>query len=666
MYNNFQVIQDQIPEFEEKDLRLILDPMEARLVKLDLKCYFDVVNCISENRDGPRRITAILTDRVHQKPVGLATVIRNDNVRSDGITQLPGSMNCNDLVVNSRRAFYEIQYVVRHKDVRGKRVGDILVASVLGALEAIAFDKPMTKIVWLLVAGSFTNVDAIRLYLRNNFQVAGLVSESGDTDDCLMMALFDLGKFAKTIESQLHRSLEERFLLPRLKSRYLQDLEVQVDSETTVVATMPSADDQVDQSDSNSEISIISTPRSVPSDADRLVSVTEHQTHRQQYVATEEQIDELGRLAFRPFVQQLKWSSSLVISISGTEDMMMANISEMSKREQNNRYFKFFQHLEMGRQIELYAEKVEKFPFDVISDIKEITGLTYSDKYLQDIIRVCWAIFRYPILEQLTQIQTCREAMKRIPQLERVMDFLTESGRRPPDNILLAQRDRHDVYLRIYLSFPEAEIPDGDGLPYCRLIKCQGLYINDNIVHDDDILLSPHFRCVTSAIGTDVRSRLVGFDTHEKPTGVDAAVGGIPQPFFLEGKRFLEVLLQQLLLPHRICDGVLICDCYGMDCFQRLLVDIRAVKYRPSLDEDDSPTLRRFEVANRFLTAGIAHPTYCSYTDDSLLNAFANARDTRTGCFAGNGEFVHPAKCRRFRRNATKGLRRRPRPRYTE
>jgi len=39
-------------------------------------------------------------------------------------------------------------------------------------------------------------------------------------------------------------------------------------------------------------------------------------------------------------------------------------------------------------------------------------------------------------------------------------------------------------------------------------------------------------------------------------------------------------------------------------------------------------------VAKRVLAAGVAHPTYASYTDDSMLESFASARETKQAAFS--------------------------------
>lgn len=256
-----------------------------------------------------------------------------------------------------------------------------------------------------------------------------------------------------------------------------------------------------------------------------------------------------------------------------------------------------------------------------------------------------------------------------IPRVALAMDRMTVSGNAFPDNILEAQRDRFSVYLKISIQFPEIFPPgDGDGISSCKLVQIHGVFMNEQPT-DDALLLVSKFQEITRNVGELFRCRLVGFDTQEKPAEPQAGriqrSVPVPQHFWELGREFLTSQLQQLKgeLPPR--ETILLCDCYGRDIYNRLLVDLRGVKHAEGAPQ---LSLRRFEMAKRFLENGVAHPTYESYTDDTLIRAFESARENRRGAFSDSEgrPFTHPSVYRRKRRQMFLDTRRENRPRYSE
>lgn len=242
------------------------------------------------------------------------------------------------------------------------------------------------------------------------------------------------------------------------------------------------------------------------------------------------------------------------------------------------------------------------------------------------------------------------------------MDSIIQSSERLPNNILEAQQDRHSVYLRVSICFPENDPGDGDGLPSTRLIKIHGLYTNEIATNDNILLNSLHFRKVREAVGSSIRCRLMAYDTQESPRR-DRRDEGVPQPFWQAGRDFLIAQLQVLRGTFRPHEAAILADCYGVDLFGRLLIDIRGIHHLTNLELEHIPSMARFELAKRCLESGFAHPTYSSYTNVVLLDAFVSARENSRGAFADSREFVHPSLCRKRRwemdKNTTKARRRR-------
>ena len=133
---------------------------------------------------------------------------------------------------------------------------------------------------------------------------------------------------------------------------------------------------------------------------------------------------------------------------------------------------------------------------------------------------------------------------------------------------------------------------DGDGLCTLKVTHLHGCYINNNSVQNlEDILI--YRKIYPSAFASyeglpgqrvEMRSRLVGFDTQEAPRDPGRRDCNVPQPFWREGRQFLQQELTNLRGEIPLDQAVILGDCYGVDIFGRMLLDIRAV-YDRSVEE---------------------------------------------------------------------------------
>jgi len=236
-----------------------------------------------------------------------------------------------------------------------------------------------------------------------------------------------------------------------------------------------------------------------------------------------------------------------------------------------------------------------------------------------------------------------------------------------PQCIVAAQEDRHSLYFRLSLEFPERPLGDGDGLPSTTVLRVHGVYRNEALIEDGPLRSTSWYEQLRNIQGTERRCRLVGYDTQEAPRLRNERDSSTPQPFWLEGMIFLEEELRNLLgviPPER---GVILVDCFGLDLYGRLLVDIRGFYHRQELaDNSPPPSLSRFELACRALSTGFAFPTYNFLVNERLLSAFRHAKEEQRGAFGQQREVYHPAVCRRERYELEKGKTRSRRKRYLE
>jgi hypothetical protein len=210
------------------------------------------------------------------------------------------------------------------------------------------------------------------------------------------------------------------------------------------------------------------------------------------------------------------------------------------------------------------------------------------------------------------------------------------------------------------------DLPDGDGLPFTPVLRVVGLYENDEAKNDHNLLHHSHFGNLADSRGERFRSRLVGFDSQEAPTG-DGRVEDFPQHYWLEGKQFLMNELQRMCASYRTCDSVILADVYGIDLYGRLLVDLRGVFHWSERDEL-RPVMPKFEMARRCLASGYSYPTPHTLMTDCLWEAFSGARENNVGAFKQDkGPFYDPYECRKRRHeNAKRPTLARKRVRYSE
>ena len=137
------------------------------------------------------------------------------------------------------------------------------------------------------------------------------------------------------------------------------------------------------------------------------------------------------------------------------------------------------------------------------------------------------------------------------------------------------------------------------------------------------------------------------------------------QRFWREGRDFLQTTLSDMKGDIPNTDAVVMVDCYGIDIFERLLVDVRGVYSRAT--PSPVPTLRRFQLSSMALSSGYAYPCPSFYCDENLAASFQLAVDEQRGAFGDpDEEFVHPVKCRRARYQYLMNRPRLRRQRYVE
>ena len=411
---------DEKPPIDETQLRNLLDAREAKHVMLSLDTYYKVVRRIVTNADGKSRISVVLMDKNNRCPVGLATFIQKRDSLLDEIVPLPGGEEImEELAESPRKVFYELEYCIRGSKWKGHSVGDVLLSCGFEYIARLEHKRPVSVIVYMVLAGSFTNIPALSLYSKYRISVVGVCDNR-----LTIMALCDVKSHVQRAYDVMRRSLEATYLLPRLKERYLKEGRTSNAEGINELTTNAEIDDSVNgsqlhhsQTDPLSQASTASSNESasssaIPSGSD--LSQRSNETSQEAPRANAavmrptvaenqgEWEEKLRNLEFRTYVDHLKWSSNIVYSLAdGSMVQMKQNLSLMVRRAARvERYSSVFQHIEMGRQIEAYAAKVNKNSSSVLDELSGHLGdVDYNPRYLRKIVQYMWAIHRYNFLE---------------------------------------------------------------------------------------------------------------------------------------------------------------------------------------------------------------------------------------------------------------------------
>ena len=335
----------------------------------------------------------------------------------------------------------------------------------------------------------------------------------------------------------------------------------------------------------------------------------------------------------------------------------------------------FLQQLQLARQLESLSKIRDEHVLNTAKWLVDTGRVELNMAALRDIVKIGWIVYRYPVLDQVKLRWS--EAKIVLPAVQDLFDKRIERNEALPDKVIRAQQSRCDApCLRISLDFPNTTLGDGDGLCELRVRELHGLFVDDEQVNgDEDVCFFRRVYCGSfdqiEGVPTDViekRSRLLGFDTQEAPRGPGRRDCQVPQPLWREGRDFLQQELHELRGDIADVDQARILgDCYGVDIYDRLLLDIRGVydaETRPA-GVQPVPTLQRLEMAKKALRTGYAFPTNHYFVTNELWQEFQEAIRQRRGGFSRD-QFVHPAICRRERHRMEKDANAARRHRYAE
>lgn len=385
----------------------------------------------------------------------------------------------------------------------------------------------------------------------------------------------------------------------------------------------------------------------------------------------------MSSLEFRSYRDNLNLlhAQSVLRCVEGIpQQEMIQNIVSMTEKLKGDISHPFLQQLQLARQLESLSKIRDEHILNTAKWLVDEGMVSLKITAWREIVRIAWIVYRYPVLGQVQL--SWSEARIVLPALRDLFDEKVARNEPLPNNVIRAQQSRCDApYLRISLEFPNTPPGDGDGLCDLRVTQLHGVFVNDEKVNGVQEINFVQ-RVYPSSFGqiegvpadfVEMRSRLLGFDTQEAPRGPGRRDCQVPQPLWREGRQFLQEELQGLKGDIDCDQARILGDCYGVDIYNRLLLDIRGVYNAETLPEEDEPvpTLQRLEMAKRALRTGYAFPTNHYFVTNDLWQEFQEAIRQRKGGFSGE-QFVHPSLCRRERYRMEVNANARRRNRYAE
>ena len=392
---------------------------------------------------------------------------------------------------------------------------------------------------------------------------------------------------------------------------------------------------------------------------------------------TEEDLEQyVSNLKFRSYQDNsncLHAQSVLRCVEDAPQDEMVRNIVSMTERSKGDISSQpFLQQLQLARQLELLSKRRDEHVLNTTDWLVQEGMVSLKKTALREIVRIGWIVHRYPVLGQ-AQL-SWSEAKIVLPAVQDLFDKKVARNEALPHNVIRSQQSRLDApYIRISLEFPDTLPGDGDGLCELRVAELHGLFVDQEKVDGDreiDFFRKVYPSSFAQMEGVpsnliEMRSRLLGFDTQEAPRGPGRRDCHIPQPLWREGRDFLQGELQRLRGDINVDDARILGDCYGVDIYNRLLLDIRGVYDTATQEGEPVPALPRLEMAKRALRTGYAFPTNHYFVTNDLWEEFQEAIRQRRGGFSAE-QFVHPSVCRRERYKQEVRVRAVRRHRYAE
>ena len=199
-----------------EQLQSILHPDEAKNNRLIVSTYKNAVHEFCNGGQSGDKIMIVAFEKDSSDPSGLI-LLKKKSYEARKLTSLAGHEVPSDMRTTARKLMWEVTYCVRRVDKRSLCLGDILLSCAVEEVRnrAAQDSHGASTYIWLVLAGGFSNLPALRLYLAHGFEVIGFYEAEKE----VLMAVRNVGDDStRRALKQVTGKLESTFLLPVLKA----------------------------------------------------------------------------------------------------------------------------------------------------------------------------------------------------------------------------------------------------------------------------------------------------------------------------------------------------------------------------------------------------------------------------------------------------------------
>ena len=202
-------------------LQSILNPDEAKRNRLIVSSYKNAVHDFCNESQSGDKIMIVAFDKDSSDPSGLI-LLKKNSYDAHKLTSLAGRGVPSDMRATARKLMWEVTYCVRRVDKRSLCLGDILLSCAIEEVRNRARQDShgASTYLWLVLAGGFSNLPALRLYLAHGFKIIGFYEAESE----VLMAVRNIGDDStRRALKQVTSKLESTFLLPVLKGTVTEE-----------------------------------------------------------------------------------------------------------------------------------------------------------------------------------------------------------------------------------------------------------------------------------------------------------------------------------------------------------------------------------------------------------------------------------------------------------
>ena len=193
-------------------LQSILDPTEAKNSHLRVDSFRRAVRQFCDEGQSDDKIMIVAFEKDSSDPCGLV-LLKKRSYEASRLAPLAGHALANDMRTTTRKLIWELSYCVRRVDKRSLCLGDILLSCAIEQVRNRARhdSRGASSYIWLVLAGGFSNLPALRLYLAHGFEIIGFYEAETEP---LKAVLNVSDENSRRALKQVKGKLESTFLLP--------------------------------------------------------------------------------------------------------------------------------------------------------------------------------------------------------------------------------------------------------------------------------------------------------------------------------------------------------------------------------------------------------------------------------------------------------------------